>query len=408
MYRIAKSLPIRRPRRGAHPSIEALLLAGADVVTGGRLRRSEAVLVDRGKVAAVGRAALTRARRDRVRRVDVEGLYLAPGFLDLHTHGAVGVDFVKAGEKDFSRAMAHYLAKGVTGLLVSVYPMPMPEMLEALRRIAGFIRDGAGPAFGIHLEGPYVSPRRPGALPLEHFKVYRRSEVDDLLQAGGGFVRTMTLAPELPGGHDLIRHLLGRGVVPSFGHSDADHEGTRKAIEAGVRHATHLFNAMRGIHHRDPGPVTALLGDERVLVELISDGFHVAPPVLKLVHGAKPRRQVILVSDSVAPCGLAEGAYDFAGKPVHLRGGRVTLPDGTLAGSALAMDRAVALTVKDVGLPLEEAVLLATGNPARLLGEERARGAVAPGRRADLVLLGRNLRVRATWLEGKQVHGAKL
>jgi N-acetylglucosamine-6-phosphate deacetylase len=368
----------------------------------------EHVLIERGKVAALGREARARARKARARRVDLAGFRLVPGFLDLHTHGAAGVDLARAGREDFSRAMAHYIARGVTGLLVSIYPMPMAQLLEAVARIAGHIEAGPGPAFGIHLEGPYLSPKRPGALPVEHFGVYRRSEVEALLQAGRGRVRTMTLAPELPGGLDLARHLIRRGVVPSFGHSDADHAGTRKAIAAGVRHATHLFNAMRGIHHRDPGPVPALLEDGRVFVELISDGFHIDAPVLRLVHAAKPRDRAVLVSDSVAPCGLPEGAYDFAGRPVHLRGGRVTLPDGTLAGSALSMDRAVSFTVNEVGLPLEEAVLLGTGNPARVLGEERARGAVAPGRRADLVLLDGSLRVRATWLAGEQVHGAKL
>jgi N-acetylglucosamine-6-phosphate deacetylase len=408
MYRIAKRLQPDRRRAGGHRPAAAVLITGADVVTGGRMHRKEPVLIERGRVAAVGRAALARARGARPRRVDARGSSLVPGFLDLHTHGAVGVDLARAGREDFSRAMAHYLSRGVTGLLVSIYPMPMDSLLEALDRIAGHIEEGAGPAFGIHLEGPYVSPRRPGALPAEHFRVYRRNEVEDLLQAGRGLVRTMTLAPELPGGHDLARHLLRRGVVPSFGHSDADHEQTRKAIAAGVRHATHLFNAMRGIHHRDPGPVPALLEDGRVFVEIISDGFHVDPVILRLVHRAKHRGRVLLVSDSVAPCGLRDGPYDFAGKPVLLLEGRVTLADGTLAGSALSMDRAVSLTARDLGLPLEAAVLGATVNPACLLGEGRRRGVIAPGRRADLVLLDRMLRVRATWLGGEHVHGTDL
>jgi N-acetylglucosamine-6-phosphate deacetylase len=406
MYRIAKRLQHER-RRGGSRSSSALLLAGADVITGGRRRAAEPVLVERGRIAAVGREAARRARKaPRPRTVDLAGHSLLPGFLDLHTHGAVGVDFVRADREDFSRAMAHYLAKGVTGLLVSVYPLAFDALVEAVGRIAGLIR-GGGPAFGIHLEGPYLSPKRPGALPGEHFRLYRRTEVDALLRAGGGLVRTMTIAPEREGGPELIRHLTRKGVVPCFGHSDADYEGTRRAIAAGVRCATHLFNAMRGIHHRDPGPVPALIDDGKVLVELIADGFHVSLPVLKLVHAAKPRG-VILVSDSVAPCGLDDGTYDFAGKPVHLRDGRVTLLDGTLAGSALSMDRAVSLGVKEVGLPLEEVGLLASANPARLLGEGRSRGAIEPGKRADLVLLDRALRVRAVWLGGEQAHGRPL
>jgi N-acetylglucosamine-6-phosphate deacetylase len=297
----------------------------------------------------------------------------------------------------------------VTALLVSIYPGPTEEMAAALVRIAGFIREraGGGPAIGIHLEGPYLSLAKPGALPAEHFRVYRKSELDLLLDAADGFVKTMTLAPELPGGPALIRHLLRRGVVPSFGHSDAGYDEARQAIAAGVRHATHLFNAMHGIHHRGPGPVVAFLEDDRAHVELIADGFHVQVPVLKLVHAVKARERVILVSDSVEACGLAEGPHSFAGKRVELRGGRVTLPDGTLAGSALTLDHAVALHRRELGLPAAEAVLLASGNPAALLGD-RKRGEIAPGRRADLVLLDPALKVLATWLGGTQVWGKRM
>ena len=304
-----------------------VLFEGADVLTGGRLLPRHAVLIARGRVQAMGPGASRRGRKHGARRVDLEGRYLAPGFVDLHTHGAMGVDFVEAGREELERAVKHYLSRGVTSFLVSLYPSTFKKSLEVLERIAGFLREGTGcgAAAGIHLEGPYLNPARPGALPGGLFRKFKAVEVDALLRVGGGYVKTMTLAPEVPGGRGLLRHLIRRGVVPAFGHSDAGYEETRDAIRGGIRYATHLFNAMRGIHHRDPGAVTALLEDPRVAVELIADGFHVDVPVLRLVHAVKPREKVVLVSDSVHPCGLKSGVYTFAGKPVRAAEGRVTV-----------------------------------------------------------------------------------
>jgi N-acetylglucosamine-6-phosphate deacetylase len=394
------SLPLDKPP-------DAFLLAGADLLTGAARFEKTAVLVARGKIVAVGARAERAARKHGARRIDAGGRYLAPGLVDLHTHGAAGVDFVTAGPAEFERALRHYLSRGVTSLLVSLYPTAWRESLRVVARIAGHIesRLGGGVAAGIHLEGPYLNPARPGALPGDVFRTYRRRDVDALLAAARGHVRTMTVAPERKGGRELVRHLLRAGVVPAFGHSDAGYEETRRAIDAGIPYATHLFNAMRGIHHRDPGAVTALLEDPRVAVELIADGFHVDVPVLRLVHRVKPRERVILVSDSVHPCGLKPGRYQFAGRPVRAAGGRITLLDGTLAGSLLTLDHAVALHVREVGLSPESSVLLATRNPARAVGWGRTRGEIAPGRRADLVLLDDAMRVRATWLAGRLVHG---
>ena len=341
-------------------------------------------------------------RRRKAEELRGPGHFLAPGYVDLHTHGAVGVDFVTASAEEFGRAMDHYLAHGVTSILVSLYPASPRASLRVLERVAGYVRDGVGRgvARGIHLEGPFLSRKRPGALPLRYFRRYDRRVLDDMLKAGGGFVRTMTVAPEEPGGMHLVRALLRRGVAPAFGHSDADYAATRRALGAGVRYATHLFNAMRGVHHRAPGAVTALLEDPDVAVEVIADGYHIDLPVLRLVNRVKPARSVILVSDSVHSCGLRPGRYRFAGSTVVLEDGRVTLEDGTLAGSALTLDRGVALEANELGMAPARAVEYASGNPARLAGFAD-RGAIAPQKRADIVLLDKELRVRATWLEGR-------
>lgn len=380
-----------------------VLIHDADVLMGEEVQPRTSVLIEGSRIVALGADARRDGAFGHVRRVNRRGHYLVPGLLDLHTHGAAGVDFCRASPDEFARAMRFYIRQGVTGLLVSVYPDAWSRLLRTVERVAGLIRDrvGSGVAFGIHLEGPYLSPKRPGALPRQYFRPYRARELDALLDAGRGTVKTMTLAPERPRGAALIRHLRRRGVVPAMGHSDADYSGTRRAINLGTRYATHLFNAMRGIHHRDSGPVPALLEDPDVNVEVIADGHHLHIPVLRLVCRQKCPNRLLLVSDSVQPCGLKAGRYEFAGVPVRVRGGRVTLADGTLAGSVLTLPRAIRLLVNKVGVSPAEAFLAASRNPAVAVGEARRRGAVARGRRADLVLLNRRFVVEETWVGGE-------
>ena len=388
------------------PEKETWLLRGARVLSGGEDLGRTGVLVSGGRIVAMGTEAGKKARGIRCERLKLDGYTLTPGFVDLHTHGAAGVDFVEASAEEFETAMAHYLAHGVTSLLVSIYPTSWAKSLKVLERISSYIRQGygRGVAFGIHLEGPFVSPARPGALPKSCFRSPSLKDLRRLLAAGDGLVRTMTLAPELKGAGKLIRFCQKNKVVPAFGHSNADYGETCGAITGGIRYATHLFNAMNGIHHRSPGAVTALLEDPRVAVEVISDGHHVQPPALRLINRLKSEDRVILVSDSTHPCGLKNGRYRFAGAEVYLRDGVVRQKNGTLAGSALTLERALAVQVKEVGTPLEKAVRYCTKNPASAVGASRRLGSIAPGRSADLVLLDPKFRVKATWLKGTLSH----
>ena len=388
------------------PEKETWLLRGARVLSGGEDLGRIGVLVSGGRIVAMGTEATKKARGTRCERLKLDGYTLAPGFVDLHTHGAAGVDFVEASAEEFETAMAHYLAHGVTSLLVSIYPTSWAKSLKVLDRISSYIRQGygRGVAFGIHLEGPFVSPARPGALPKSCFRSPSLKDLRKLLAAGDGLVRTMTLAPELKGAGGLIRFCQKNKVVPAFGHSNADYGETCGAITGGIRYATHLFNAMNGIHHRSPGAVTALLEDPRVAVEVISDGHHVQPPALRLINRLKSEDRVILVSDSTHPCGLKNGRYRFAGAEVYLRDGVVRQKNGTLAGSALTLERALAVQVKEVGTPLEKAIRYCTKNPASAVGASRRLGSIAPGRSADLVLLDPKFRVKATWLKGELTH----
>lgn len=378
------------------------------VLNDGVAHRDLAVTVEGTKITAVGRQAERRAGSagTQFNRVDLRGSYLAPGFVDLHTHGAVGVDFYLASADEIERAIReHYLPHGVTRLLVSLYPGPKREFLAAIRRVSRAIREGRGlgVAAGIHLEGPFLDPGHPGALPGKHFRKYSASLLNDLIDAGDGLVKTMTIAPERPGGEELIRHLKKRRVVPAFGHSGANFDDTERAVKLGVRYVTHLFNAMRGFHHRAPGPLPVLIGDPRVRVEIISDGLHVDERVLKDLAQRKAPEEICLVSDSAHPCGLRPGRYSFAGFPVILRGGRVTLADGTLAGSALTLDEAFRIQVQRVGVSPEKVSISASRAPARVVGWHRQLGEIKPGRRADLVILDRKFGVRQTFLGGEPV-----
>ena len=384
--------------------VTSKLFSGGRLLCGAGGVQSGDVLVRGQRIVAIGAKARREAKRGGVVRIDLDGAFLAPGFVDLHTHGAVGVDFVTAERDAFARSMEHYLKHGVTSLLVSLYPSSWKASLDVLRRVAQFLADGVGRgvAVGIHLEGPFLNPGRPGALPKRNFRACSTRDAAKLLEAGGGWVRTVTVAPELPRGRELVRYFLKKGVVPAFGHSLAGYEETCGGIDAGIRYATHLFNAMSGIHHRDPGAVTALLENDEVDVEVISDGEHISVPVLQLIHARKPPERVILVSDSVHPCGLRDGEYEFAGAPVRLHKGTIQLPDGTLSGSALTMDRALRVQVQSVGASVDHAALACSANPARAIGL-RGRGRIAVRSRADLVALDEKLRVVGTWLGGDQV-----
>jgi N-acetylglucosamine-6-phosphate deacetylase len=383
------------------------LFVGGRVAASGREERGLPVLVRGGRIAAVGAAARRAGRR--AKRVDLAGAVLVPGLVDIHTHGAAGIDFYRASAAEIDGALTgHYLARGVTSLLVSLYPGPRTELLEAVGRVARAIRDGVGRgiAAGIHLEGPFLSPRKPGALPRDSFSPVDLELAGALIDAGSGTLRTQTVAPELEGAGDLIRLLRKARVRPFLGHTACDFAGAAGAFRSGVRAVTHLWNAMEPIHHRAPGPAAAALLDERVSVEVIADGFHLDREALRLAARLKPPGRVCLVSDSVAPCGLAEGRYTFAGAPVRLEGGRVTLLDGTLAGSALTLDRALRFMVEEAGVGLADAVTMATEAPADAAGL-RGVGRIAPGFRADLVVLDRRLRVREVYLAGELAYEAR-
>jgi len=330
---------------------------------------------------------------------------VCPGFVDIHIHGAFGRDLMDGGAACAS-VSAGLPRHGCTGYLPTTVSAPWQATLDAVAAFAAAVEHppaGARP-LGIHLEGPFLNPVRRGMQEPAHLRQPAPREADRLLAAGRGRVRTATIAPELPGGLELAARLAAAGVRVAMAHSDASYDEARAAAAAGVRHVTHCYNAMRPLHHREPGLVGAVLDLDELTAEVIADGVHVHPAALRLLWRVKGWRDLTLVTDAMAGAGAAEGIYRFGGQDVRVQAGEARLADGTLAGSVLTMDRAVRFMV-EAGIPAREAVGMATLAPAEAAGLPRV-GRIAPGCYADLVGLDAGLRVRWTMVGGAVVWRA--
>lgn len=375
-----------------------ITLSGRALLPDGKVQEAT-VVVDRGVITRVTLGLDSKA--DPV----VPGI-LAPGFIELQLNGAYGADFSNDGYSVASVA-ARLPETGVTAFLPTIitspwetYPNRLSQVREAMRATRG--ATGAQP-LGVHLEGPYLSPARRGA----HNQAFLRLPNVDEMQpwADESITRIVTLAPELPGALDAIRALRGKGIVVSAGHSNATYAEATADFEAGITWGTHLYNAMRGLGHREPGLPGALLSAS-VPCGLIADGIHVHPAMVKLAFKAKGAQGITLVTDAMAAMGMSPGRYQLSDREVVVDETSARLADGTLAGSILTMDQAVRNVIEFTGCSLAEALTMATATPARVLGLDR-KGRIAPGYDADLVILDESLRVERTIVAGKSVYERK-
>ncbi|MBN2336537.1 N-acetylglucosamine-6-phosphate deacetylase [Candidatus Bathyarchaeota archaeon] len=331
---------------------------------------------------------------------------ICPGFIDVHVHGGAGHDAMDPDQgavNDISRYLA---AGGVTGFLATTQSAPRADLIEALRLIADASEkelDGAS-LLGVHLEGPYVSLARRGAQHIDSIRVPNIEELEALHKAADGLVKVMTLAPETPGAMKAIDWLVDHRVTASAGHTDADYETTVEAFSHGLSHVSHLYNGMRGLHHREPGILGAALTDGRVTVELIADGLHVHPAALRLAALCKGPAKTVLVSDSIKPAGLPDGDYEYKGRTLVLREGLVKLQDGTIAGSSIRLNDAVRVMVEDAGFAVTEAVQMASSTPARLLRLSPGKGRLAEGSDADIAVTDWRFNVKETIIQGETVY----
>jgi len=386
---------------------EKLLLRGGRVVLPDGVAEGASVLVEGGRVAGV---LGDRDVLPGVRLFDLKGMTLYPGFIDVHIHGAVGVDTLEAGREDLHRVALFLAREGVTAWLPTFVPAPDEDYRRAVGSVEELMRaqdesEPAARAVGLHYEGPFVNERQCGALRTAYFKTFARGdELDELPVLGiEGAAHMITLAPEVEGGVPLVAELVRRGWVVSIGHTRANVETLEGARAAGARHMTHFLNAMSPLHHREPGPIGWGLLQDDVTVDLIADGVHSDPLMLRLVLRCKTVAGVSLISDAVAPAGLGDGEYRVWGETIRVEGGRTRNERGSIAGSVISMLDA-AHKVRALGLSELDLARVASLNPARLLGIDGVCGSIEEGKRADLVALDADGRVRLTLVGGRIAH----
>ncbi|WP_086821340.1 N-acetylglucosamine-6-phosphate deacetylase [Allokutzneria sp. NRRL B-24872] len=336
--------------------------------------------------------------------VDVSGRWIVPGFVDIHCHGGGGESFSTLDGDRIAHAVAAHRKHGTTTMLASLVTGEIPELAKQVAALAEATRDGL--VAGVHLEGPFLSAARCGAHDPALLRAPDRDSVRTLLEAGDGAVRMITLAPELDGAVEAVRLLADNGVIAAIGHTDATEAQVRPAVDAGATVATHLFNGMRPLHHREPGPIGALLDDERVTVELICDLVHLHPTAVRLAARHAGAGRTVLITDSISASGIGDGVYDLGGLQVTVRDGVPTLAGGSLAGSTLTMDAAFRNAVVNAGLSVSDAAFACSTRPASLLGLSEETGALRPGLAADLVVLDGDLRLRSVLHRGGWVDTA--
>ena len=380
----------------------AQLIDGGRVVTpDGVLDRGWVLVDENGRIDSVGTAG-TGAPPAAASTTDATGRLVVPGFVDIHCHGGGGAAFTSRDPEDVRTAAATHLAHGTTTMLASLVSRPIPELVDQVAALADLATDGL--VAGIHLEGPFLSAARCGAHDPAVLCPPDPESVDKLLAAGRGTVRMITIAPELDGAVPAVRRLVEAGVLAAVGHTDAIAEHVVPAIDAGASVATHLFNGMRPLHHREPGPIGALLDDERVTVELICDLVHLHPTIVHLAATRAGRERTVLVTDAIAAAGAGDGEYDIGGLSVQVVDGVPTLAGGSaLAGSSLTMDAAFRNLVRACGLSVADAVAATSARPAELLGIADTTGRISAGLAADLVLLDDDLAPSAVMRRGAWV-----
>lgn len=356
--------------------------------------------IENGRVSALGAPGTDGA-------LDAQGGYVIPGLIDIHTHGAVGHDFSDGGVEDI-QAMAQYLAsQGITSFLGTTMSLGLEELCRVAASATAYMKSpspGTAALRGINMEGPFFSIAKKGAQSAEHILPPDHAFYRRIQDASGNAVRLADLAPELPGAMEFISQ-VSRECRVSIAHTEADYDTAVRAFEAGASHVTHLFNAMPPFTHRAPGVVGAA-ADHAQSVELISDGFHIHPSVVRSVFRMFGEDRVCLISDSMRACGMPDGTYTLGGQTVLVHRGKATLENGTLAGSTTNLMECLRRAVS-FGVPLTAAVKAATMNPARAAGILDTVGTLEPGKQADLVILDSELRLRQVMIQGKTILQAE-
>lgn len=338
--------------------------------------------------------------------IQVPSSYKAvPGFIDVHIHGVNGADVMDATKEALDTMSSTLPKEGTTSFLATTMTQDTKEIEKALENVGEYLQEkqdtGKAEIVGVHLEGPFVNPGKAGAQPLMHIIDPDLSLLKSWELLTNNMIKLVTLAPERPGGLEMINYLSTHGIVASIGHSDATFDEVNKAIESGANHVTHLYNQMSGLHHREPGVVGSVFLREELKAEIIVDGVHVRPEMVELAYKIKRKDGLILITDSMRAKCLKNGNYDLGGQDVIVKDGKAVLKDGTLAGSILKLGTALQNIITYTGCTLADAIEMASVNPAKQLNIFDRKGSLAIGKDADIVILDDNLDVYMTFCRGE-------
>lgn len=333
--------------------------------------------------------------------IEAKGLYMIPGLVDIHFHGCMGADMCD-GTKEALDVITQYEASvGVTSVCPATMTIPKDELSAVMKNAGAYAYHGGAHLVGINMEGPFISPAKKGAQAAENIMHCDYEYFNQLQDAAGGLIKLVDIAPEEAGAMEFIDKVKGT-VVVSLAHTASDYDTAMEAIAHGASHATHLYNAMPPLNHRNPGVIGAVRDSDNCHVELICDGVHIHPSVIRATFAMFGAQRMILISDSMRATGLDDGEYTLGGQPVTVKGNLATLHDGTIAGSATNLMDCMRFTVKHAGLPLETVVMCATANPAKEIGIFDEVGSIAVGKKADFVLLDQDLNLAGVYIDGKE------
>lgn len=383
--------------------IMKILIKNSNIITPYEIKEGYSLSIYDNKISDIAKSgAFDESHFDQI--IDLKGKYLSPGFIDIHNHGNYGHDTMEGTYEAIDSMAEFHIKNGVTGFMPTTMTNPTEDIVKAIKNVADYIntqsKGNKAKVLGLYLEGPYFSQEKKGAQPSEYIKAPDLNELEMFIRQADGSVKVVAIAPELENADKAVRYLKNQGITISAGHTNASYEEALRGIERGITQATHLYNGMRSFSHREPGIIGAVLTDERVACEMICDGIHIHPTAMKMAVKLKGKDRIILVSDAMMATGLSDGKYELGGQAVFVKDGAARLANGALAGSTLTLNRAVYNMVHLVGVPINEAVQMASLNPAKAINADKHKGSIEIGKDADIIAFDENLDISLAIVEG--------